>query len=77
MIDVDGKEKKWPLPEPALPAFYPNSTGFRYEADAVRRTIRAGKIECETVSHSDSLTIANIQDEIRRQIGVTYPADLE
>lgn len=49
--------------------------GLRYEAEAVRECIRAGKIEMDAVSHKESLIIARIEDEIRRQIGVKFPAD--
>lgn len=56
---------------------YLNSCGLRYEAEEpeeVRKLIRAGKIECEFVSHNESLIIARIQDEIRKQIG-SYTED--
>lgn len=49
--------------------------GLRYEADEVRKCIRTGKIERDWVSHGDSLTIAHIQDEIRKQVGVKFPED--
>lgn len=49
--------------------------GLRYEAEAVRECIRAGKTEMERVSHSESLIIARIEDEIRKQVGVKFPAD--
>lgn len=51
---------------------YPNSCGLRYEADEIRKAIRAGKTEHENVPHSDSLGIAYVQDELRRQLGVHY-----
>lgn len=50
---------------------------MRYEADEIRKCIRAGKLERDTISHKDSLIIAHIQTEIRKQIGVHYPADDE
>lgn len=46
-----------------------------YEAEEVRKCIRAGKKESEHVTHNESLTIARIEDEIRKQIGVKYPED--
>lgn len=49
--------------------------GLRYEIDCVRKCIRAGKVECETVTHNESLIIARIEDVIRKQIGVTFPED--
>lgn len=73
--DVDGTEKTWPLPQAKFEFNFPNSCGLRYEAEAVREYIRAGKMEGDTVSHDDSLAIARIEDEIRRQIGVKFPED--
>lgn len=75
VIDVDGNEKTWPLPKATQHFNYPNSCGLRYEADETRKCIRAGKTESEHVTHNDSLIIARIQDEIRKQIGVKYPED--
>lgn len=54
-----------------------NTCGLRYEADEVRKCIRAGKLERDTITHKESLIIAHIQTEIRKQIGVKYPADDE
>jgi len=75
VIDVDGTEKHWPLPKARLHFNFPNSCGLRYEIEAVRKCIREGKTECETVSHNESITIARIQDEIRKQLGVKFPED--
>lgn len=66
---MDGSEKTWKLPEGKLPFNWINSCGLRYEAEEVRKCIQAGKIECEYVTHNDSIIIARIQDEIRKQIG--------
>lgn len=74
-LDVDQTEKLWPLPEAKHEFNYPNSCGLRYEADAVRKCIRAGKKECEYVNHNESILIARTLDEIRKQIGVKYAAD--
>lgn len=74
----DGTEWKFAEPAKAKHEFiYLNSIGLRYEPEAVRKAIRAGKLECETITHQDSLIISRIQDEIRRQIGVKFPADDE
>lgn len=48
---------------------------MRYEADEVRKCIRSGKTESEHVTHKESLLIAQIEDEIRKQIGVQFPED--
>merc|ERR1712146_130021 len=49
---------------------YPNSQGFRYEAEAVTRCILQGKKECPQFLPSETLILANIMDEIRKQLGV-------
>lgn len=72
---MDGTKKLWPLPSTKHHFNYPNSCGLRYEADEARKCIQAGKIESEHVTHNDSLAIARIQDEIRKQIGVKFPED--
>lgn len=73
--DIDGTEKTWPLPKARYDFKFNNSAGLRYEADEVRRCIRGNKLQSEVVSHNDSLTIAHIETEIRKQIGVVYPED--
>lgn len=75
MIDVDGTEKSWPLPQAKYDFNFTNSCGLRYEAEEVRKCIRDGKLESDSVSHNDSLMIANIEDEIRKQLGVKYAED--
>ncbi|XP_059616569.1 trans-1,2-dihydrobenzene-1,2-diol dehydrogenase-like [Phlebotomus argentipes] len=76
LTDIDGSVKTWPLPPGRHPHFnFPNSCGLRYEAEEVRKCIRGGLLQSDVVSHNESLVIAKIQDEIRRQIGVKYDAD--
>lgn len=77
IIDVDGAEKSWPLPKTGCEFNFPNSCGLRYEIDGVRKCLQSGKIECEYVTHSESLLIACIEDEIRKQVGVKYVEDDE
>lgn len=75
MIDIDGTEKTWPLPEAAHEFNFTNSAGLAYEADEARRCIRSKLIQSDAVKHNDSLVIAQIEDEIRKQVGVRYAAD--
>lgn len=77
LTDVDGKVLAWPYPNGKHEFIYPNSCGLRYEATEVRKCLRAGLLECETVSHKMSLEFHRIEDEIRRQLGVKYAADNE
>lgn len=75
IIDVDEIEKTWPLPDAKYPFNSTNSCGLRYEAEEVRKCIRESLKESEHISHKESLLIAHIEDEIRKQIGVKYPED--
>lgn len=75
LIDIDGTEKIWPLPEAKHKFNFINSSGLGYEAEEVRRCILAKKIQSDSAKHNDSLIIAHIEDEIRKQIGVNYAAD--
>ena len=78
MIDIDGTEKTWTLPKAKYEFNFSSKTvGLRYEADEIRKCIRAGKLERDTITHKDSIVIAHIQTEFRKQIGVKYPADDE
>lgn len=75
ILDVDGTVKTWPLPKTKHKLTSTNISGLRYELDEVRTCIRAGKIESELATHNESLIIARIEDEIRKQIGVKYAED--
>lgn len=75
LVDVDGSVKQWPLSQATLEFNFHNSCGLRYEAEETRQCIRAGKLQSEIASHQDSLKIARIEDELRRQVGVVYPWD--
>lgn len=47
--------------------------GFTYEIQECMRCIEQGRIESEKWSHTDSLNLISICDEIRAQIGLKYP----
>lgn len=72
---VNGKETRYPVPPPRLPLNFLNSTGMRYEAEEVRQCLLKGLKESAVVSHADSLLLAEVEDEIRRQVGVEYRQD--
>lgn len=67
--------RSFTLPEPLVKPFFIHSTGLRFEAAEVRRCIKAGLQESPLVSHRDSLLFAEIEDELRRQVGVVYAED--
>lgn len=50
--------------------------GKQYEAQEVERCIAAGLTESPRMSLDESVTIAETMDEIRRKIGLRYPAEL-
>lgn len=78
LTDIDSNLKEWPLPKHKIGNFFfTNSAGLRYEADEMRRLLTSpeGLLECPIVTHDESLIIARIEDEIRRQIGVKFPQD--
>lgn len=56
-------------------AFPLHGSGYRYEIEEVHRALRAGQIESETMRHEESIAILALLDEMRRQIGLRYPAD--
>ncbi|XP_019935572.1 trans-1,2-dihydrobenzene-1,2-diol dehydrogenase [Paralichthys olivaceus] len=72
---VNGKETQYPVPEPHLPLNFLNSTGMRYEAEAVRQCLLKGLKQSAVMPHADSLWLAEVEDEIRRQVGVVYDKD--
>ncbi|XP_077375881.1 trans-1,2-dihydrobenzene-1,2-diol dehydrogenase-like isoform X2 [Festucalex cinctus] len=74
-VVVNGKESKYPVPDPSLPLNFLNSTGMRYEAEAVRQCLLKGLKESPVMSHADSLLLAEVEDEVRRQMGVVYSQD--
>lgn len=51
--------------------------GLRHQADEVGRCLRAGLTESPVLPPRESLAIMDTLDEIRRQIGLRYPSDLE
>ncbi|KAJ8665170.1 hypothetical protein QAD02_006832 [Eretmocerus hayati] len=67
--------KEVPLPPPKHKINFTNSTGLGYEAAEVHDCLKKGLKESPKVTHAHSLLIAEIEDELRRQIGVVYDAD--
>uniref|UniRef100_A0A096M859 Trans-1,2-dihydrobenzene-1,2-diol dehydrogenase n=1 Tax=Poecilia formosa TaxID=48698 RepID=A0A096M859_POEFO len=74
---VNKKETQYPVPEPSLPLNFTNSTGKRFEAGEVRQCLLKGLKESPVMPHADSLLLAEMEDEIRRQVGVVYSQDCQ
>ncbi|KAL8176817.1 UNVERIFIED_CONTAM: hypothetical protein K2H54_038989 [Gekko kuhli] len=72
---VNGKSEEFPLPSPSQKLYFPNTTGLRYEAEHVRQCLLQGLKESPVMSHADSELVHSILDEVRRQLGVSYPQD--
>lgn len=53
----------------------PDTAAFRYQAEEVARVIAAGQTESPLMPLDDSVAVMRIADEVRRQIGVCYPAE--
>jgi len=68
ILKVKGKPEK-------LIDFNFEGWGFFYEADAVARDIKAGKIESEVIPLSETLRMMKLMDKIRQQNGLKYPQD--
>ena len=49
-----------------------NSTGLSYEAQHVRECLQKNLLESPVVSHADTLMVAEIMEEILKQVGVNY-----
>lgn len=47
--------------------------GLRHEAAEVARCVRAGRLESDVMPLDETVSIMRTMDEIRRQIGLTYP----
>ena len=50
-------------------------TGYEYEIDEFCQTFEAGKIECPSMPHADTLHVMRVMDDLRAQMGVKYPFD--
>ncbi|XP_053546756.1 trans-1,2-dihydrobenzene-1,2-diol dehydrogenase [Bombina bombina] len=75
-VILNEKETTFPLPPCTKPLNYDNDIGLCYEAEHVRQCLLKGLKESPLMSLEESETVANIMDEVRKQIGVIYPQDM-
>ena len=68
IVNVSGKESET-LDIPHL------GNGYAHEAIEVAQCLRAGKLESETISLNESLSIIKVMDTIRAQWGLKYPSE--
>ena len=72
VLETPSGRKEYPLPEPALPLNFVNSTGMRFEAEEVRKCLKEGKKESTLMPHQETLLVATMMEEVMKQIGVVY-----
>ncbi|XP_063868421.1 trans-1,2-dihydrobenzene-1,2-diol dehydrogenase-like [Scylla paramamosain] len=64
-----------PLPKNSLTFNSNNSEGMMYEAAEVRRCLNEGLLESPGMPHAESITVAEVMEQIRTQMGTVYPQD--
>ena len=64
--------KEYPLPEPSMPGNYPNCTGMRYEAEEVYDCLMKGQLESSVMPLDQTIVVAEIAQEVLKQIGVCH-----
>ncbi len=53
----------------------PQITGYEYQVQAAADAINAGRIECEDMTHADTIFIMELMDKIRHSWGLWYPGE--
>lgn len=71
-VESPAGKVEFQLPPTSVPHNFPNTAGLRYQAEEVRRCLREGLLESPKMTHQDSLLIAEMLDEILKQVGVEY-----
>lgn len=73
-VDSGNNTEVYPLPEGPFkhPFQIPNGQGLIYEAEEVRKCILKGHLESPVMTWEDTIIVAEIQQEIHRQIGVDF-----
>uniref|UniRef100_A0A7N5K462 Dihydrodiol dehydrogenase n=1 Tax=Ailuropoda melanoleuca TaxID=9646 RepID=A0A7N5K462_AILME len=73
---VKGERKEFPLPPtPCKELNFINGAGMVYEARHVRECLRKGLKESPVIPLAESELLADILEEVRKAIGVTFPQD--
>lgn len=74
VLDLAGNVKEeLPVPPMLHGREVPFTAGYEYEFQAFEKALREGKKECEEAPHAQTLTIAHVMTELRRQANVIYP----
>ncbi|GHU63411.1 oxidoreductase [Clostridia bacterium] len=51
----------------------PEITGFEYELLASIHAIENGKLECEEITHEETIKVMEVMDQLRAEWGMVYP----
>ena len=62
-------------PTAKIPFNYTNSSGLRFEAQHVRECLQKGLTESPVMSLDETLLLAELMEDVRKQVGVDYPQD--
>ena len=68
-LTVNGREKTVQLPH--------RINGFEYQVEEAQRCIRVGKLESPLMPLKDTIDNLRVLDEIRNQVGVSYPFEMK
>lgn len=71
-MDVNGSNVTYELPMSDGKYFFNHSVGLAYEAQRVADCIREGRIECPEMTHETSVLLAQLIEEVHKQLGVTF-----
>ncbi|KAL4716882.1 hypothetical protein ACJJTC_012693 [Scirpophaga incertulas] len=74
-INAEGNVVKIPLHTSNIDYNYPNSAGLVFQSLEVARCLREGLLESPQMSHRESITLAKLEDTIRKQVGVHFEVD--
>lgn len=66
------KHEKRPFPQVGHKTNFKRGAGMVYQAQEVHRSIRNGFLESPLMTHQESILFARIEQEVEKQIGVTY-----
>ncbi|GAV02547.1 hypothetical protein RvY_13094 [Ramazzottius varieornatus] len=71
-MTLKGKTEKHPLPMVKHDLEFRNGQGMVYEVQEVKRCIDNGLTESPHFTHKETLIIAQIADEVKKQIGLSF-----
>lgn len=63
------------FPLPATPFNSERAAGMCYEVQEVNKCIAGGLLESPRIPHEESLLLAKLMDDIRKQVGVVFKED--